>query len=88
MCPHRDVHKFIWTFRDGKTRNQIDHILTDRRQYSRVFDVRSSKGANCDTGRCLMVAIVRETLAVSTSKQITYKFHMEKFNQETKRGRG
>jgi hypothetical protein len=86
MCPHSNVHKFIWTSTAGKTHNQIDHILTDRRPYSSVFDVRYFKGADCDTGHCLVVAIVREKLAVS--KQTTHKFHMERFNQETKRGRG
>jgi hypothetical protein len=26
MYPHHNIHKLTWTF-DGKTRNQIDHIL-------------------------------------------------------------
>jgi hypothetical protein len=38
--PHHNVHKFTWTS-DGKTHNQIDHILIDRRRHSSVLDVRS-----------------------------------------------
>jgi hypothetical protein len=31
MFPHRSIHKYVCTCPDGKTHNQIDHILIDRR---------------------------------------------------------
>jgi hypothetical protein len=31
IFPHRDIQKFTWTSPDGKTRRQINHILTDTR---------------------------------------------------------
>jgi hypothetical protein len=37
--PHRNIHKFTWTSPDGKTRDQIDHILIDRRRHSNILDV-------------------------------------------------
>jgi hypothetical protein len=30
MFPHRNIYKYTWTSSDGKTHNQIDHILVDR----------------------------------------------------------
>jgi len=31
MFPHRNIYKYTWTAPDGKIRNQIDHVLIDRR---------------------------------------------------------
>ncbi|PNF41609.1 hypothetical protein B7P43_G10463 [Cryptotermes secundus] len=78
MFPHRNIHKFTWTSPDGKIHNQIDHILIDRRRHSSILDVRSFRAADCDTDHYLVVAKVKERLAVS--KQTTHRVHMERFN--------
>ncbi|KDR12822.1 hypothetical protein L798_07067, partial [Zootermopsis nevadensis] len=61
--PHRDVHKYTWTSPDGRTHNQIDHVLVDKRRQTNVIDVRSFRGADCDTDHYLVVAKVRERLS-------------------------
>ncbi len=78
MFPHQDIHKYTWTSPDEKTHNQIDHTLIDRRWHSRILDVRSFKGADCDTDHYLVVTKVRERLAVS--KQAAQKFDGKRFN--------
>jgi hypothetical protein len=72
------IHKYTWTSLDGNTHNQIDHILVDRRRHSDVLDVRSFRAADCDSDHYLVVAKVRERLAVSKEK--SHRFHMEMFN--------
>jgi len=78
MFTRRNIHKYTWTSPDGKTHNRIDHILMDRRWLSNVLNVRSFKGADCDTDHYLVVAKVRERLAVS--KQAAHRFDGERFN--------
>jgi len=46
MFPLLNIHKYIWTS-DGKTYNQIDHVLIETRRRSDIVDVRSFKGADC-----------------------------------------
>jgi hypothetical protein len=36
MFAHSNIHKHTWTSPDGKSHNQIGHILTDRRRHSIV----------------------------------------------------
>jgi len=78
MFPHRNIHKYTWTSSDGKTHNQIDHVLIDRRWHSSVLDVRSFRGADCATDHYLVITKIRERLAVG--KQAAQRFDGQTFN--------
>jgi len=39
MFPYRNIKKYTWASLDGKTHNQIDHVLIGRRWHSSVLDV-------------------------------------------------
>ena len=71
MFVHQNIPKYSWTSRVEKTHQQIDHILTHRRWHSTILNVRSFRGADCDTDHYLVVAKVRERLVVS--KQVAQK---------------
>ena len=78
MFLYRNIHKYTCTSDDGKTHNQGEHILIDRRWLSSTLDVRSCRGADCNADHYMVVAKVRERLAVS--KQVAHKFDGERFN--------
>ena len=71
MFPHRNIHRYTWTFLDGKNHNQIDHVLIDRRWRSSILD-------DCDTDHYLVDAKVRERWAVS--KQVVQRYYGKRFN--------
>ena len=58
--------------------NQINHVLIDRRWQSSILDVRSFMGADGDTDHYLVVAKLRERLAIN--KKAAQKFEGERFN--------
>jgi endonuclease/exonuclease/phosphatase family metal-dependent hydrolase len=84
VFPHCSIHKYTSTSPDGKTHNQIDHILIERQRSSSVLNVRSFRAADCVTDHYLVVAKVRVRLAVN--KQILEISKGEVQTQEAKRG--
>jgi hypothetical protein len=52
--------------------------LIDKRRHSNILDVRSFRGADCDTDHYLVVAKLRER--VSVSKRARQNFDLERFD--------
>jgi hypothetical protein len=77
MFPHQNIRKYTWISPDGHIHNQIDDMLIDRKWHLKLLDVQSFRGADCDTDHYLVVAKLRERLAVR--KQAAQKFDWERF---------
>ena len=48
---HKEIHKQTRRSPDGKTNNEIEHILTDERKASNLLDVKLCRGASSDCDR-------------------------------------
>lgn len=59
---HKKIHKVTRKSPHGKTTNQIDHVLIQKRFRSCITDVRSFRGADCDTDHFLIIATLRINL--------------------------
>ena len=46
IFPHKDIHKNTWTSPDGKTHNQIDHILVNQKFRRSILNTRVRQGAD------------------------------------------
>jgi hypothetical protein len=76
--PNRNFHKQTRTSPDGKTQNQIYHVLIARKWHSSIIDVIFFRGTDCDTDHHLLIAKLRERL--SARKQATQKTDVERLN--------
>jgi hypothetical protein len=39
MFPHYNIHEYTWTYRDGKTHNQIVRFLVSKKRHSYTVDI-------------------------------------------------
>ena len=56
---HRDIHKLTWKSPDGRTSNQIDHIIINGKWRRSLQDVRVCRGADIYSDHYLVTARVK-----------------------------
>jgi hypothetical protein len=68
---HRIIHKTTWKSLDGKTENQIDHLLIDKIHLSNLMDGSSYRGANVESNHYLVGIKLRA--GMSNAKTSAFK---------------
>lgn len=68
MIEHKNIHKRTWVSSDGKTWNQIDHILIDTRHASNCLDVQSLRRADANSDHFLVRAKMRTRISTKRNK--------------------
>ena len=71
--------RHTWTAPDGKTKNQIDYILIDKRYRNGIRNSKARPGADCDSDHNLVVAYLRVKLQLN--KKLA-KDHTPRWNAE------
>ena len=67
--PHRDIHEATWVSPDGKTRNQIDHVLINKKFRKSVIDTRVYRSADIGSDHHLVCTKVKLRLRKQQSKE-------------------
>ena len=77
--PHKEIHKQTWRSPDGKTNNQIDHILIDKRKVNSMLDMKSCTGASSDSDHYLVRGKYRRKTAYNKYEpnRTTRRFHID-----------
>jgi hypothetical protein len=83
---HKNFHKETWISPDGGTRNQIDHIIIDTRHAKDIIDVKTCRGADCDSDHFLVQARLRQRL--TTSKKANMGKKEIRYNTEALKEEG
>lgn len=82
----KEIHKGTWMSPDRKTINQIDHVLIDRRHMNLIENIRSMRGAECNSDHLLVRVTCgangRKEMVKAVERKVTRKFDINLLQKE------
>ena len=54
--PHKNIHKLTWKSPDGRTINQIDHVIINKKRRRSLLDVKEYRGADVSSDHYMLFA--------------------------------
>ncbi|XP_072020278.1 craniofacial development protein 2-like [Amphiura filiformis] len=88
IFPHRQIHKQTWVSPDGRTKNQIDHVMVSRQHRISVQDTRAMRGADIYSDHQLLRTKLKIKLKRKQQPKVTRrKFDTTKLQQTTIRSK-
>ena len=82
IFPHREVHKQTWISPDRRTRNQMDHVLINRRFRASVLDTRAIRSAVIASDHHLVCSRLR--LKLKAARKM-YRYALKRARYDTQK---
>jgi len=87
IFPHKNIHKLTWKSPDGRTINQIDHIIINKKWRRSLLDVKVYRGANVSSDHYTLLAKLKLKLtAVDSNKQHRRVYDINRLKSQEVRG--